>query len=494
MDFKNFLFNNPQKTLTAIIILFWVAICSLLYALWTRYSTHNIDMAQSQSLVINNYLLTINPENHTALDKATAIILQSEDTTIEEIFFTIYSESGEILYSNASYNRNKNILSYNNLDEKIVGSQASISSSTSRYDEILQKDCVITSTYSSALDRYIISECPINNDISLIGFIKKFPKKLTMIMILIIVVNLCMLILSKHMSNIAKLRRYIMQLSQEDDIVANDSTQLTLENSVKGIANDLTMLYRTRIEILKRNDLEREKAIIDEKNRLYSKRTLANNLNHEIKTPIGIIIGYLDTLLNHPDIDKETQTNFLKKCLINTQRLQNMVVNIAMISRIEDGNSNIALEDININKIACLAKEDLKFTLEEYNMNFQIEVEEDIFVKGNEMLLYNTICNLVKNSCFYSGGTDIIFKKKTQDDKFYIFSLSDNGKGVPEESIAKLFNRFYRIDKDKNKKSGTGLGLPIVKESISLCGGCISAANKENGGLEFTFSLPIAKK
>ena len=131
--------------------------------------------------------------------------------------------------------------------------------------------------------------------------------------------------------------------------------------------------------------------------------------------------------------------------------------------------------------------------LEEYNMNFHNEISCDTIVKGNDTLLYTALCNLIKNSCYYSGSTDITLKIIAKDDDFYTFSFYDNGKGVPEESIHKLFSRFFRIEKDKNQKSGTGLGLSIVKESISLGGGNISVSNIKGGGLELVFTLPIPK-
>jgi signal transduction histidine kinase len=169
-----------------------------------------------------------------------------------------------------------------------------------------------------------------------------------------------------------------------------------------------------------------------------------------------------------------------------------MVVNIAVINRIEDGSNNIALEDVNIFEIVKHAKEDLKFTLSEYNMNFRIEVEDDIFVRANDMLLYNVFCNLIKNSCFYSRGSDIVLQTISLDNQVVTLSFHDNGSGVPQDALEKLFNRFYRLEKDKNTKSGTGLGLPIVKESIKLCGGTISAENRPEGGLKFTITLPLA--
>ena len=472
--------------------MFWVAMGSILAILWNRYSTRNIEMAKNHAQIIHNFLLSINPNDSTYLSRAKNIVMESKDTPIENMYFSIYTNDGNLLYTNATLSRHSDILSYNNINDEVKESLTSKSYAEIVYEESLDCDCVVTSSYSPTYDRFIISECPVVNNISIVCFFKYMPKKLTNIILLIIIANLCMYFLRNHMINIARLRSFIKQLGDEENLVLNDTRDDT--TNINELTTDLYTIYKSKIDIIKKNDREREQAILEEKNRLYSKRTLANNLNHEIKTPIGIIIGYLDTLINHPDIDKQTQMTFLKKCLTNTQRLQNMVVNIAMINRIEDGSNNIALEDVNLLKIVKTAKEDLKFALEEYNINFHNEIESDTIVKGNEMLLYNTLCNLIKNSCFYSGAADITFKIIEQNENFYTFSFSDNGKGVPEESLPKLFTRFYRVEKDKNKKSGTGLGLSIVKESIILCGGTISIRNREEGGLEFIFTLPIPKR
>lgn len=489
--FKKYVFKNPDKVLLGLFIVFWIAMGSIITILWNRYSMQNIDTARSQIQIIDNFLISINPKDTTYLSRAKNIVIENKDTPIEDIFFSIYSKDRTLLYTNATSSRHSDILAFNNINDSVKDCNIHKSYTETIYNEDLEKDYIITSTYSPLYERYLISECPISNNISIQGFFRYMPKKLSNIIILIIIANICMFFLRKHMINIAKLKYFIQQLGDENDIKLNDSKDNTRD--IHELTNDLYTIYKNKIDIIKQNDIEREKAIINEKNRLYSKRTLANNLNHEIKTPIGIIIGYLDTLINHPDIDKQTQMSFLNKCLTNTQRLQNMVVNIAMINRIEDGSNNIALESVNMLKIAKIAKEDLKFTLEEYNMNFHNEISCDTIVKGNDTLLYTALCNLIKNSCYYSGGTDITLKIIAKDDDFYTFSFYDNGKGVPEESIHKLFSRFFRIEKDKNQKSGTGLGLSIVKESISLCGGNISVSNIKGGGLELVFTLPIPK-
>lgn len=495
MDFKNLISNNSYKALYGILFIFVVVIMAFIAALWNRYAATDVTTTRNQLEVINNYLLAIEPNDTSAIDNATCALLNCDNTPIDKVFTSIYDIDGNLLYSNASSSRNNNILSFSKIGDEFKNDTTALrTKSRVNYDAVLQKECVITTTYSEQSQRFVITESSVNNSANLQGFLTEMSPKLILLLLLLITAIACVALLHKHISNIARLRNYIMKLSEDDEVMKFSGGNFSKQNSLKGITDDLYTLYKTKIDIIKQHDIEREQAIEDEKRKLYSKRTLANNLNHEIKTPIGIIIGYLDTLINHPDSDSKTQMSFLKKCLINTQRLQNMVVNIAVINRLEDGSNTIALEDVNVWNVANSAREDLKFTLGEYSITLKLEIEHDIFVRANEMLLYNVFCNLIKNSCFYSGGTSIVLKTTSQNNNFISFSFYDNGVGVPEEALPKIFDRFYRLEKDKNKKSGTGLGLPIVKESITLCGGRISATNRPQGGLEFNFTLPYAEK
>lgn len=491
MDFKNMTSDNSYKALYGISIILWIVAALFVTALWNRYSSNSTSTARNQLEVLNNYLLSIEPTDKVAIERAVNALPMSSDTPIDRIFLTIYDKNGTPLYSNATSSRNENILSFNKMKNKFKNdtAQQKVLSYTN-YDAILQKQCVIVSTYSDKFGKYVISESTINDNTNIMEFLSTMSFKLLLLFVLTMIATSCIHMLYKHINNIARLRKYITQLSEDEDFLKHKANKITQQNNVKSITEDLYTLYRTKIDIIKQHDLEREQAIHEEKTKLYSKRILANNLNHEIKTPIGIIIGYLDTLINHPDIDTNTRLDFLKKCLQNTQRLQNMVVNIAVINRLEDGSNTIALEDVNIHDITNQAKEDLKFTLSEYNMTFRNETNPDSYVRANEMLLYNVLCNLIKNSCFYSGGTEIIFKEESRNQEFITYIFSDNGKGVPENAIPKLFDRFYRLEKDKNSKSGTGLGLPIVKEAIILCGGTIDVISSPDSGLTFKFTIP----
>lgn len=490
-DFKKSLYKRPNRSFYIITTVFWIAVGSILLVLWNKYSETNFNTARSQIQIVNNYLLTINPADTARLTTSTeALVNSNNETPIDKLFFSIYDAEGNVIFSNTNSKKNITVPSIDELDSISRGGITFYQSDSKiYYDPVLQQECLVTSTYSPKEERFIVSEAPIKDTLSIGRFVSLFSREIVITLVFVLVGILCIALLHRHLRNVSRIKKYLNQLRESNELIEYSDNN---RSNVNDIVKELYSLFKAKFDIIKQNDKKREQSIIEEKNKLHSKRILANNLNHEIKTPISIIIGYLDTLINHPSVDNNTKVQFLKKCLFNAQRLQNMVVNIAMINRIEDGSSSIALEETNIWEVAKLVKEDLKFTISESAMTFNVAIEPDTYVKSNEMLLYNIISNLVKNSCFYSGGTSITLKTLRTNDLMITFSFSDNGKGVPEDAIPKLFERFYRLEQDKNMQQGTGLGLPIVKESINLCGGTITVANRPNGGLEYIFSLPKA--
>ncbi len=488
MDSKKLTYSKTIIAFLGLLAVVFLIIGGLINALWNKYNSSCFETAKAQIEIHNNYILSKYPNDSTDLNYVHYTLFKDNNSPIENFFFKIYDENNNLLYSNATSTINYDVPTFEEIKHRFSYEIDKISIHHPFYDSFLEMDCLYSATYSKSSRKYIVSESTIINEANISDFVSSAYIKLTLIILMTIIAVICITLLYIHINNIERLKKFILKLNND----YNSSTTNQEQLNDKGITDDLYTLYKKQLEIIKKHDKEREQAIQEEKERLLSKRTLANNLNHEIKTPIGIIMGYLDTLINHPDIDKKTQLTFLNKCLQNTKRLQNMVINIAVINRLEDGKNNIALEDVNVRQIVLQAKEDLKFTLEEYNMSLQIFVNPDIYVKSNEMLLYNIFCNLIKNSCFYSNGTDIVIKYHSKEGNYLRFSFFDNGTGVPVESTPKLFNRFYRVEKDKNKKNGTGLGLAIVKESIDLCNGTIMASNRIEGGLEFIFTLPSA--
>ena len=231
----------------------------------------------------------------------------------------------------------------------------------------------------------------------------------------------------------------------------------------------------------------------DDKTRL--KRQLTQNAAHELRTPVSSIKGFIDTILDNPDMDRETMESFLGRCSAQCERLGRLTDDICTLSRIEEAAASFEMETIDIREMLDELAADAGQRLENRKMQLLILVSPGTPVYGNRHLVQSIFCNLLDNAIAYAGeGTSVTVQCRKQDRKWNHFIFNDNGSGVPEENIGHLFERFYRVDKGRSRKSGgTGLGLAIVKNAVMLHGGRISVRNGESGGLEFAFSLPRPK-
>lgn len=260
------------------------------------------------------------------------------------------------------------------------------------------------------------------------------------------------------------------------------------------ISRQIVSMYNERTQAMQRQRREHEVAMhaIEEKAR--AKRQLTNNINHELRTPIGVIKGYLDTIVDNPDMDSASRTRFLSKAQEHVNRLVNLIADVSAITRLEEGGELISTEELDFHDIAFAIASDLEESGLLGEMKFRYDVPLDCKIMGNSNLLTGMLINLAKNAGAYAKGTYCELVCTGQDDKFYHFEFRDDGRGVPEEHLPHLFERFYRVDAGRARKggSGTGLGLPIVQNTILAHGGTIEVSNRPEGGLCFTFTLTKA--
>jgi two-component system OmpR family sensor kinase/two-component system phosphate regulon sensor histidine kinase PhoR len=221
------------------------------------------------------------------------------------------------------------------------------------------------------------------------------------------------------------------------------------------------------------------------------RRRLTHQVAHELKTPLSSIIGYMETLHDNPTLPAERQQFFIERSFAQAQRLNQLLQDILLLNEMNEAPQEVEMELLCLNKTVNQVVEDVALMLQQKNMHIDISLGGDVWLKANPMLIYSIFRNLLDNAMSYAGeGVSLIIKITGEDASHYFFAFSDTGMGVPAEHLPHLFDRFYRVDKGRSRKTGgTGLGLSIVKNAVELHRGTITAHNRPGGGLEFFFSL-----
>lgn len=241
-------------------------------------------------------------------------------------------------------------------------------------------------------------------------------------------------------------------------------------------------------------DLSFEISITDitqEEEQARLKRQLTQNIAHELKTPVSSIQGYLETIINNPDIPKEKQKTFLERSYIQSNRLTFLLRDISVLTRMDEAPELVEMEAVNLSALVGNIINDVALEVEDKAITIQNLLPSQLVINGNASLLYSVFRNLTDNSLTYGGnGITISIRCFREDERFYYFSFTDTGVGIPEEHLNRIFERFYRVDKGRSRKlGGTGLGLAIVKNAVFFHGGTIFAKNVPTGGIEFVFTL-----
>ena len=211
------------------------------------------------------------------------------------------------------------------------------------------------------------------------------------------------------------------------------------------------------------------------------------NVSHELKTPLQNISGCAE-LLSNGLVKEEDITKFSNQIYSESKRLMTLIDDIIKLSFLdEDNNDSVDYKDVDVYKLCESVNNDLALVAKNNNVNLSLNGDHFI-TNSSSRLLYMVIYNLVDNAIKYNrpgGYVDVSVSNEG------IIKVKDNGIGIPEESIDRIFERFYRVDKSHSKEvGGTGLGLSIVKHAVLTLGGDISVKSKLNKGSEFTIVLP----
>ncbi|MGB3160528.1 MAG: ATP-binding protein [Carnobacterium sp.] len=255
-----------------------------------------------------------------------------------------------------------------------------------------------------------------------------------------------------------------------------DANVVPIAGKIKGEMNLIVLLYD-----------------ITEIRRLEKVRTdFVTNASHELRTPVTALKGFSETLLDGAMEDKGILKQFLEIMLEESTRLDLLVNDILELSKLEQKQVPINYKTVGVKDATLSVFKLVKQKAEQKNITMNLIEQDNVEIEADKDRLKQILANLIDNAITYtrSGGTVNVILKKTEEQA--TITISDNGMGIPEDELNRIFERFYRVDKGRSRNSGgTGLGLSIVKYLVENFNGTIAVNSKIGLGTTFTLTFPL---
>ena len=275
----------------------------------------------------------------------------------------------------------------------------------------------------------------------------------------------------------------IKQIKKKDFSVTPRKQLVEKENPIELLKKELNTYVATK-----------EGEVQDLKKAAKYRQEFLADVSHELKTPIFAAQGFVHTLLDNPEEDLEIRMKFLEKAAKSLDGLDNLVQDLLTVSQIETGAIKIEKKKLDLRPLVEEIFEQVEGKAKKRNVKLKlIAPTGNIQVKADAQRISQVILNLVVNGIKYGKEKGLVQVIVTEKKKDYTISAVDNGPGILEEHLHRIFERFYRVDKSRAKNSGgTGLGLSIVKHIVQAHNSKISVQSEENKGTRFEFKLEKA--
>ena len=304
------------------------------------------------------------------------------------------------------------------------------------------------------------------------------------VLISFIIFGLSFLILQLRVRKLffERIRQIYEDLEFETDSLIKTSPIDSDMNSFSKDLEEFVKLKRTEIETLKKEGIYRKEFV--------------GNVAHELKTPLFSVQGYISNLLDGAMDDKELLKKYLKRAEKSVDRLTFIIKDLDLITQLESSTLKLKVTSFDILKLTEEIIEDLEISASKRNIKiiFNKNYDKQILVEADKNRIEQVITNLVTNSINYGsekGTTEISFESNVEK---IIVKVNDNGEGISEENMPRLFQRFFRVDVSRSRsQGGSGLGLAIVKHIIDAHNENIYVQSTVGVGSEFSFTLKKSK-
>ena len=455
--------------------------CTLLLSFigfqYYREKQYKSEVLNAQLQVYNKQLIgTI--ENNLKFEDYIA----SHEQPFDELRISVINLSGEVIYDNTLPPS-----SLDNHSQRPEIAQALRDGSAYRIGRYSSSDGR-EYFYSATRGENIVVRTAIPYTASLRGLLKTDWNFLGILIAISIAMNIVGYFVTRRLGrNMERLNRFAAKAEKGESF---DEAEQFSNDELGSISKHIIKLYGQWQQTIKDRDIAHEATLRQEQEKIRIKKQLTNNINHELKTPVASIQVCLETLLSGINLSEEKRQELIERCYTHNERLRRLLGDVSLITRMEDGSQLISREAVDINGIIDEIGEELDIMPEEERYALHIDFPEQVVINGNLSLIASIFRNLTENALAYSGGKNICISLAENNDDYCRILFEDDGCGVDEGQLSRLFERFYRIDKGRSRQmGGTGLGLSIVKHAVQFHGGVITVENRPSGGLKFDFIL-----
>jgi signal transduction histidine kinase len=463
-----------------LLLLFGLFLLSFLLFQFRRERLYKAERVNTELQIINTRLSHYLAD-HTAMD---SIVMENRRSVTENLRVTVLDKTGTVLYDTDKSLPLDSFANHANRPEIIRAMKNGSGYTIRRLSETTNKEYFYAATLTG--DYVVRSAIPYS--VSLKEVLKTDKLFLPVMIGISIIISCLALIFTRRLGNNIKRLKKFARLADNGEPL-HDIGPFP-KDELGDISNHIIQLY-SRLKQTK-EALESEHKVVEQQKQEQTriKKQLTQNINHELKTPVSIIQGYLETLMNNPALPPSKKQAFIESCYKQSDRLAQLLNDISTITRMDEASDIIEKTELNLSDIIKDVFLDLDTHLQEKNIKTVLDFPDKIIVQGNHGLLQSIFRNLTDNAITYSGCDTITVRLRESGPDHYAFIYADNGIGIDREHLSRIFERFYRVDKGRSRRmGGTGLGLSIVKNALLLHGGSIHARKREEGGVEFIFTI-----
>lgn len=473
---RHFIYYH-QRLFILFLTFVWLTVGCFVYYQYGRERNFKMELLDERLKFLNLQLLS-----YTAGGGSPEEFYRTHCSLVKNMRMTLIRRDGRVVYDSNGSGKESGI---NHLSRPEVqgalrnGSAYEIRRSASTGNEYF---------YAATAEKNMIARTAVIYTVSLANSLKPASGFLWLMLGFSIAFSFLGFFMTRHLGdNIRRLRDFARKAGAGEEIELGEAYP---HDELGEISNQIMKLYSRLLRTMEDRDKERQSALYEAHEKIRIKRELTNNINHELKTPLSAIKGYLETILCYPDMEAQQRELFTQKSYEQTMRLTDLLRDVSIITKLEEGNISVKKGRVNITALLETLRQNMALQPEERRLEFHCDITEPLWIHGDAVLIDSVFENLMNNAIAYSSGSAIFIELKERTEETYTFVFADDGVGVEENQLHYLFDRFYRVDKGRSRKlGGTGLGLSIVKNVILYHGGTISVRNGERGGLEFTFSL-----